>query len=42
MSGDNSTAGNNNVVPYDYSTSEDKKSDSSKAPRFNGNPEEFS
>jgi len=32
----------NNVVQYDYGTSEDKKSDSSKAPRFNGNPEEFS
>jgi len=26
-----------NVIPYDYGTSDDKKSDSSKAPRFNGN-----
>jgi len=42
-SGDSSSSGqNNNVVHYDYGTSDDKKSDSSKAPRFNGNPEEFS
>ena len=32
----------NNVVHYDYGTSDDKKSDSGKAPNFNGNPEEFS
>ncbi|RHN66773.1 hypothetical protein MtrunA17_Chr3g0095211 [Medicago truncatula] len=31
-----------NVVPYDYGTSDDKKSGSSKAPRFNGDPETFS
>jgi hypothetical protein len=44
MSGDNAgnTSGNNNVVSYDYGTTEGKKSDSSKAPRFNGDPEEFS
>jgi len=30
-----------NVVSYDYGTSDDKKSDSSKAPRFNGDPEKF-
>jgi hypothetical protein len=41
-SGDSSSSGqNNNDVHYDYGTSDDKKSDSSKAPRFNGNPEEF-
>jgi len=39
--GENSIPGNN-VIPCDYGTSVDKKSDSSKAPRFNGNPEEFS
>ena len=27
-----------NVVPYDYN---DKKSDSGKVPKFNGDPEEF-
>jgi len=32
----------NNVVHYDYDTSDDKKSDSSKAPRFSGDPEDFS
>jgi len=32
----------NNVVAYDYGTSEDKKSHSNKASRFNGDPEEFS
>jgi len=44
MYGDNAgnTYGNKNVVSYDYGTTEDKKSDSSKAPRFNGDPEEFS
>jgi len=31
-----SSGQNNNVIPYDYGTSNDKKSDSSKAPRFNG------
>ena len=31
-----------NVVAYDYSTYDDKKFDSSKAPRFNEDPEEFS
>jgi len=42
-SGESSSSGqNNNVVHYDYGTSDDKKSYSSKAPRFNGNPEEFS
>jgi len=30
---------NNNVVPYDYG---DKKADSGKVPKFNGDPEEFS
>ena len=40
---DGNTSGqNNNSVHYDYGTFDDKKSDSSKAPRFNGNPEEFS
>jgi len=42
MSGEDSTYGfgqNNNVVPYDYSN---KKADSSKVPKFNGDPEEFS
>jgi len=29
----------NNVVAYDYGTSDDKKSDSNKAPRFKGDPE---
>jgi len=32
----------NNDVYYDYGTSDDKKSESSKAPKFNGNLEEFS
>jgi len=27
----------NNVVQYDYGTSDGKKSDSGKAPKFNGN-----
>ena len=37
MSGDNArnTSGNNIVVPYDYGTINDKKSDSGKAPKFN-------
>jgi len=40
---DSSSSGqNNNDIPYDYGTSDDKKSGSNKAPRFNGNPEEFS
>jgi len=34
-----SSGGNHNVVPYDYS---DKKADSGKVPKFNGDPEEFS
>jgi len=38
----NSSSQNNNSYYYDYGTSDDKKFDSSKAPRFNGNPEEFS
>ena len=33
---------NHSVVGYDYGTYEDKKSDSNKAPRFNGDPEEIS
>jgi len=37
-----SSSSRNNVVAYDYGTSDDKKSDSSKAPRFNGDPETFS
>ena len=37
-----STGVSNIVVAFDYGTSEDKKSDSNKAPRFNGDPEEFS
>jgi hypothetical protein len=32
----------NNVVPYDYGTTDDKKSDYGKAPKFNEDPEEFS
>ena len=42
MSGESSVSGsggNHNVVPYDYS---DKKADSGKVTKFNGNPEEFS
>jgi len=40
MSGeDTSTSRNNNVVPYDYG---DKKTESGKVPKFNGDPEEFS
>jgi len=41
MSGKDSTSGqnNNNVVPYDYGN---KKADSGKVPKFNGDPEEFS
>ncbi len=34
-----SSGGNHNDVPYDYS---DKKADSRKVPKFNGDPEEFS
>jgi len=30
---------NHNVVPYDYN---DKKADSGKVPKFNGDPKEFS
>jgi len=33
------SGGNHNVVPYDYS---DKKTDSGKVPKFNGDLEEFS
>jgi len=36
------SGGYHSVVGYDYAASEDKKSDSNKAPRFNGDPEEFS
>jgi len=32
----------NSAVHYDYGTSDDKKSESGKAPKFNGDPEEFS
>jgi len=32
------SGGNHNVLPYDYS---DKKADSGKVPKFNGDPEEF-
>jgi len=40
MSGEDSTSSqNNNVVAYDYG---DKKADSSKVPKFNGDLEEFS
>jgi len=42
MSGEDSTSGsgqNNNDVPYDYGN---KKADSSKVPKFKGDPEEFS
>jgi len=42
MSGESSissSGGNHNVVSYDYS---DKKADSGKVPKFNGDPEEFS
>jgi len=38
---DSSRSGQNNVVPHDYGAS-NKKSDSSKAPKFNGDLEEFS
>ena len=41
MSGEDSTSGqnnNNNAVPYDYGN---KKADSSKVPKFNGDPEEL-
>jgi len=42
-SGDSSSYGTgHNVVSYSYGTSDDKKTDSNKAPRFNGDPEEFS
>ena len=41
-SADSSSSGQNyNAIPYDYGTS-DKKSDSGKAPKFNGDSEEFS
>ena len=36
---DTSTSRNNNVVPYGYS---DKKVESGKVPKFNGDPKEFS
>jgi len=42
MSGESSisgSGGHHNVVPYDYS---DKKADSRKVPKFNGDPKEFS
>ena len=42
MCGEDSSSGqnnNNNAVPYDYG---DKKADSGKIPKFNGDPEEFS
>jgi len=42
MFGEDPTSGygNNNVVPYDYGNN--RKSDSGKVPKFNGDPEEFS
>ena len=42
MSGEDPTSGsgNNNDVPYDYGNN--RKSDSGKVPKFNGDPEEFS
>jgi len=40
-SADRSSSSQNNVVPYDYGTT-DKKSNSSKAPKFNRDSEEFS
>jgi len=43
MSEESSTLGNkNNTVQYNYGTTNDKKSDSGKTPKFNGKPEEFS
>jgi len=36
---ESSTGQNNNDVPYDYG---DKKTDSGKVLKFNGDPEEFS
>jgi len=42
MSGEDSSSGqnnNNSDIPYDYG---DKKADSGKIPKFNGDPEEFS
>ena len=39
VSGSGGSGGNHNVVPYDYS---DKKADSGKVLKFNGDPEEFS
>ena len=39
VSGSGGSGGNHNVVPYDYI---DKKADSRKVPKFNGDPEEFS
>jgi len=40
--GSSGADGSHNVVAYDYGTSDDKKSDSNKAPRFNGDLEEIS
>jgi len=42
MSSEDSNSGsrNNNAIPYDYS--DNKKSNIGKAPKFNGDPEEFS
>jgi len=39
VSGSAGSGGNHNVVSYDYS---EKKTDSRKVPKFNGDPEEFS
>jgi len=39
MSGEDSTSGSGSVVPYDYG---DKKAESGKVPKFNGDPKEFS
>ena len=38
-SGSAGSGGNHHVVSYDYS---EKKTDSRKVPKFNGDPEEFS
>jgi len=42
MSSEVPISNRNNDVPYDYGTTNDKKSDSGKTPKFNGDPEEFS
>ena len=39
VSGSGGSGGNHHAVSYDYS---EKKTDSGKVPKFNGDPEEFS